>query len=95
MSDQQHHSEPLSTRVKEELPEFLEQQFGHFEQHPPHKPSFLTVVLIACAVMLLIFIVALIVLHLRGSDLGHFFRRQPTSQLFLPAPFSGASTYFG
>jgi hypothetical protein len=78
---EQHH---LSDRARE-LSKELEQQFTHLEQQPPNKPNFLLVVLIAGATVIVIFIVAILVLHLDGSRFGrHSFRKQPTSQLVLP-----------
>jgi hypothetical protein len=83
----------LSDRLKEEVPRFVEQQFGHIEQVRPKKPSFLFVVLLAGGVLIVLFILAIIVLYLGGSNLrGHSFRKHPTSQLVLPAPTPPADT---
>ena len=81
MKDQEH----LSQRLKEELPKELEQQFTHLEQLPPNKPSFLLVVILFAVSLIVIFLLALLVLHLAGSRFGrHTFRKNPTSQLILP-----------
>ena len=87
MKDQQHHS----GRIKE-LSKELEQQFTHIEQQPPNQPNFLMVVLLFAAALIVIFIVAIFVLHLdRGRLFGHH-RQHPTSQLILPAATPSADT---
>jgi hypothetical protein len=56
------------------------------EQQPPNRPNFLMVVLIAGATIIVIFIIAIFVLHVDGGRLtGQRFRRHPTSQLMLPS----------
>jgi hypothetical protein len=55
------------------------------EQLPPNQPSFLTVVLLFAAALIVIFILAIFFLHL---DRGKLYRRHtvhPTSQLILPS----------
>jgi hypothetical protein len=78
--------EHLSDRLKE-IPEDLKKI--QIEQLPPNQPSFLTVVLLFAAALIVIFLLAIFFLHL---DAGKLFRRhpqQPTSQLILPfAPAS-------
>lgn len=87
MKDPNEEKQHLSARLKEEVPEFVERQFGHIEQQPPNKPSFLLVVLLSAVVLIIIFILAIVVLHLGGGKFGaHSFRRHPTSQLVLPMP---------
>lgn len=87
MKDERHHLEEISTRVKEELPEFLEKQFGHIEQRPPNRPSFLLVVLLSAGVIIIIAILAVLILHLGGANTtAHPFRKHPTSQLIQPPP---------
>ena len=87
MTDPNEEKQHLSARMKEEVPEFVEQQFGHIEQEPPNKPSFLFVVLLSAAVFIILLILAIVVLHLGNGKFGaHSFRRHPTSQLILPTP---------
>ena len=55
------------------------------EQLPPNQPSFLTIVLLFGAALIVILILAIFFLHL---DRGHLFRhhrQHPTSQLVLPS----------
>ncbi len=89
--EQQHHPEHLSERLKE-VPEFIKEQFGTMEQQPPNRPSFLFVVLLSGLAIIVIFIVAIFVLHLGGAGLTkHSFRKQPTSQVVMPSlPASAA-----
>jgi hypothetical protein len=55
------------------------------EQQPPNKPNFLAVVLIFGAALIVLFLVALLVLHVDPRALMHgSFRRVPTSHLVLP-----------
>ncbi len=59
------------------------------EQLPPNQPSFLTVVLLFAAALIVICILAIFFLHL---DAGRLFRRHPkhpTSQLILPSARQG------
>ena len=80
-----HHLQELSHRLKEGIPK-LEQQFTHLEQEPPNKPNFLLVVILFGAALIVIFLLALLVLHLAGGRFGrHTFRKNPTSQLVLPS----------
>lgn len=86
MPDQSEHPERLSERLKEDL-EHLQ-----IEQRPPNQPSFLTVVILFAAALIVIFILAIFFLHL---DKGKLFRRgrsHPTSQLVLPHSPSSAVT---
>jgi hypothetical protein len=57
------------------------------EQLPPEKPNFLLILILACATILVLFIVAYIFVR---SDSGHLgfrhHRAHPTSQLVMPAP---------
>jgi hypothetical protein len=90
MSDEQQHSEHLSDRLKE-VPGFIKEQFGTVEQEPPNRPSFLFVVLLAGAVVIAIFIVALLILHSGGAGLTrHSLRKHPTSQMVMPASSASA-----
>ena len=85
MKDERHHLEELSSRIKEEAPKFIEEQFGHIEQQRPHKPSFLLVVMLFAATIIIVFILAIVFLHLGGNKLGsHSVRKSPTSQLVRP-----------
>lgn len=87
MKDPNEEKQHLSARIKEEVPVFVEQQFGHIEQEPPNKPSFLFVVLLSAGVFIVLLILGLVVLHLGNGKFGaHAFRRHPTSQLILPTP---------
>lgn len=88
MSDEHQHSgEHLSDRLKE-VPGFLKEQFGTFEQEPPHKPSFLLITLLFGATIIAIFVIAIIILHLGGAGLTKhsFHKHHPTSRLMMPAP---------
>ena len=87
MNDPDHPSEPLSERVKE-LPEDLKKI--QLEQLPPNQPSFLTVVLLFAAALIVIFIVAIFFLHLDRNKLFRHLRHHPTSQLVLPSPPSAS-----
>lgn len=83
MKDPNEHSETLSDRLKH----------VQLEQLPPNQPSFLTVVLLFAAALIVLFILAIFVLHL---DRGKLFRRHqqhPTSQLILPPQPSGGLTF--
>jgi hypothetical protein len=91
MTDQHDHAEHPH-RLKEdlhkhlqEIPQKLKEIPYHLEQQPPNKPSFLTVVLLAGAAIILIFIVALIVLRFGHRRMESPFRSHPSSQL-LPLP---------
>jgi hypothetical protein len=92
MNDQDHQPENLPDHLKE-LSAELKQQFTHIEQEPPNKPSFLLVVLLSGVAIIIIFILAIVILHLDGNRFGrHSFRKHPTSQLVLPsAPASARS----
>ena len=60
-------------------------RYMKLEQQPPNKPNFLLVVLISGAAILVLFVIALFVLHVDRRALMHgSFRRVPTSQLVLP-----------
>ena len=84
MNDQDHQPENLPDHLKD-LSAELKQQFTHIEQQPPNKPSFLLVVLLSGVALIVIFILAVILLHLGGNRFGtHTFRKHPTSQLLLP-----------
>ena len=83
MTDQHPGPERLSDRLKE-LPEDLKKI--QLEQRPPNQPSFLTVVLVSAAVLIVIFIVAIVVLHLDRGKLFRHSPKHPTSQLILPNP---------
>ena len=84
MKDQDHHPEHLPDHLKD-LSEDLKQQFTHLEQEPPNKPSFLLVVLLSGVALIVLFILAIILVHLRGNRFGaHSFRAHPTSELVLP-----------
>jgi hypothetical protein len=88
MNDPDDRPEPLSDRLKE-LPEHL--KHIQLEQLPPNQPSFLTVVLLFAAALIVIFILSIFFLHL---DRGKLFRRShphPTSQLILPSAVPHAS----
>jgi hypothetical protein len=54
------------------------------EQRPPNQPSFLTVVLIAAAAVIVIFIIAIFVLRFGHGRMEHPFRGHPSSRLTLP-----------
>jgi hypothetical protein len=57
------------------------------EQTSPNKPNFLGVVLLAGAVILVIFVLAYFFVDLEGGHLTfRHHRAHPTSQLILPAP---------
>lgn len=85
MKDPDHHAEQLPDHLKE-LSHDLKQQFTHLEQEPPNKPSFLLVVLLSGVAIIIVFILAIILLHLGGNRFGaHSFRKHPTSQLILPS----------
>jgi hypothetical protein len=61
------------------------------EQQPPNRPNFLMVVLCAGAAIIVIFIIAIFVLHLDGGRLTRqHYRKHPTSQLVLPPPAARA-----
>jgi hypothetical protein len=84
MREEQQHPEHLSERLKQ-VPEFVKEQFGTVEQQPPNKPSFLFVVLLSGAAIIVIFIIAIFVLHLDGGRLTRErSHKHPTSQLVLP-----------
>ena len=87
MKEEQHHAHRLADRLKEETPDFIEKQFGHIEQQPPNKPSFLLVVLLSGAALIVIFIVAWTILRWGGGArfLNKSHRNVPTSQLIVPA----------
>ena len=55
------------------------------EQEPPNKPNFLGILLLAAGAIIVIFIIAIFVLHLDGGRRTHErFRKHPTSELVLP-----------
>lgn len=57
------------------------------EQLPPEKPKFLLILILACAAILVLFVIAWSFVRFDGGHLG--FRHHtahPTSQLVLPAP---------
>jgi len=54
------------------------------EEYPPNQPSFLTVVLLFAAALVVIFILAIFFLHLDRGKLFRHNRPHPTSQLILP-----------
>lgn len=57
------------------------------EQQPPNKPSFLLVVLLSGAAIIVIFLIAYFVLDLGNSGMVPKRKpKHPTSQLVLPAP---------
>ena len=60
------------------------------EQHPPNKPSFLKVVLLSGAAIIVIFVIAYFVLEWSNSGIvpKHHYK-SPTSQLIEPAPLPG------
>ena len=79
MEDKNDDSERLPDRLKDDLKHI------QIEQLPPNQPSFLTVVILFAAALIVIFILAIFFLHL---DKGKIFRRSrahPTSQLVMPA----------
>jgi hypothetical protein len=56
------------------------------EQTRPNKPNFLAVVLLACAAILVIFVLAYLFVDHEGGHLNlRHHRGHPTSQLALPA----------
>jgi hypothetical protein len=87
MKDEEQHPEHLSDRLKEEVPKFMKEQFGHIEQQPPNKPSFLFVVLLSGLTLIIIFIIAWTILRWGGGArfLNRSHRKAPTSQLIMPA----------
>jgi len=88
MNDQDHQPEKLPDHLKE-LSAELKEQFTHIEQEPPNKPSFLLVVLLSGVAIIIIFILAIVILHLGGNRFGsHPFRKHPTAQLVLPSAAS-------
>jgi len=61
------------------------------EQQPPNRPNFLKIVLLSGAAIIVIFIIAIFVLHMDGGRLTHErYRKQPTSRLVLPVPVTHA-----
>jgi hypothetical protein len=94
MTDQHDHPEHPHRLTEElhkrlhDIPQQLKEIPDHIEQRPPNKPSFLTVVLLAGVVLIIIFIVALIVLHVGHGRIEHPFRGQPASQLIPPTASS-------
>ncbi len=91
MADQHDHAEHPH-RLKEdlhkhlqEIPKKLKEIPYNLEQRPPNKPSFLTVVLISGAAIIVIFILALIALHAGGFGLRRSLSKHPSSQLILPS----------
>jgi hypothetical protein len=84
MSEEHQHPEHLSDRLKE-VPGFIKEQFGTIEQEPPNKPSFLLIVALFGATIIVIFIIAIFILHLGGAGLTkHSVRHHPTSRLVMP-----------
>jgi len=75
MKDPKEHSEHLSDRLKH----------IQLEQLPPNKPSFLLVVLLFAATIIIVFIIAIFFLHLDRGRLFHHSTKHSTSQLILPA----------
>ncbi|HZQ42399.1 MAG TPA: hypothetical protein VFA99_04070 [Acidobacteriaceae bacterium] len=97
MSDQHDHAahphrlaEELHQHLKE-IPQHLKEIPYQLEQQPPNKPSFLTVVILSGVAIIILFIIAIIVLHLAHGRLEHPFRGHPSSQLILPAASSTQS----
>lgn len=88
MNDQKNHSEHLSDRLKEDL------KHVQLEQLPPNQPSFLTVVLLFAAALIVIFILAIFFLHLDRGKLFHRHPQHPTSQLTLPTVATPAPVRF-
>jgi hypothetical protein len=82
MNDQPRQPEHLSDRLKG-LPSELENL--QLEQLPPNKPSFLLVVILAGVALIIVFIVAIFVLHLDGGRLFNHHQKHATSQLVLPS----------
>lgn len=82
MTDRPNQPKHLSDRLKA-LPDQLENL--QLEQVRPNKPSFLLVVLLSGVALIILFIVAIFVLHLDGGKLFNHHRQHPTSQLILPS----------
>jgi len=62
------------------------------EQTRPNKPNFLAVVLLACAAILVVFVLAYLFVDFEGGHLTFRHRRaHPTSQLILPAATTTAA----
>lgn len=59
------------------------------EQLPPNKPKFLLILILFCASILVIFLLAWIFLHFNSSNLRLRHQvHEPHSQLIMPAPAS-------
>lgn len=82
MSEPPRQPEHLSDRLKG-LPNELKNL--QLEQSPPNSPSFLLVVILSGVALIIIFILAIFVLHLDGGKLFNRHRQHPTSQLVLPS----------
>ena len=92
MEDPHHHPEHpehLSDRLKH-LPEEL--KHIQLEQLPPNQPSFLTVVLLFAGALIVIFILAMIFLHLDRNKLFQRHPQHPTSRLVLPSSAAPATS---
>jgi hypothetical protein len=82
MTDRPGQPKHLADRLKG-LPHQLENL--QLEQVRPNKPSFLLVVILAGVALIILFIVAIFVLHLDAGKLFNHHRTHPASQLVLPS----------
>ncbi|HEV2578254.1 MAG TPA: hypothetical protein VGU25_13685 [Acidobacteriaceae bacterium] len=83
-----HHLKEELHKQLHEIPQKLKEIPSHLEQQPPNKPSFLTVVVLSGVAVIILFILALIALHVFHGRLESPFRAHPSSQLVLPSATS-------
>ncbi|MGA7159079.1 MAG: hypothetical protein WBY53_19695 [Acidobacteriaceae bacterium] len=62
------------------------------EQRPPEQPNFLMIVILFCVTIVVIFVLAILFIHVHRKHLGFpDHHAHPTSQLVLPAPTGTSS----